>query len=208
MVTITSLADRSPTFPSASLMTRGLARTLERSHPSHRGTRARHGRTGRREGCRTTAAPTGGLGPAGARCPAAATISMLGGHRRALSIRPEKRLAMLPGDEPRCGVLLAAARLQRRSGRAGAALAGRQRAQRSGKRSRTRLDRPWRTASLPGWRSLRLSAMPGRGLASAGGRSTRARTISIMEIGLASCANCTSRFSSAYSPPASRQVST
>lgn len=62
--------------------------------------------------------------------------------------------------------------------------------------------RLWHTASLPEWRCLPLSATPGSGLASAGGRSTRARTISVPGIGLASCASCTSRFWFSYSPPA------
>jgi hypothetical protein len=71
------------------------------SHPSRRDTRARHGRIGPREGCHTTAAPTSELGPAGARCPAAATSSMRAGHRRERSTRRERRLAaMLPGGEP------------------------------------------------------------------------------------------------------------
>jgi hypothetical protein len=82
-------------------MTTGRTRTPGESHPSRRGTRARHGRIGPREGCHTTAAPTSELGPAGARCPAAATSSMRAGHRRERSTRRERRLAaMLPGGEP------------------------------------------------------------------------------------------------------------
>ena len=189
-------------------MTTGLPTTLGGSHPSPRGTRARRGRIGRRQGCHSKAGPTVGLDPAEARCPAGASSSMQAGHRRARSIRRERRLAaMRPGDEPRRGAPLAGAHFQRQSGQAGRAPGGRQQGQKSGKRSRTRAARLWHTASLPDWRCLPLSATPGSGLASAGGRSTRARTISVPGIGLASCASCTSRFWFSYSPPASRWLS-